>query len=194
MNKPNGYDEAQVVGEREKIELGGHYAIVKQVSEKKSSNGKDMIVVLFDFCSPDKQEGYFMDAFKKDVREDKKWPFQGSKYIMVNDYNEDKKTSKGFKTFCSCIEKSNNMNVSWGGPDWGKQFVGKKIGVVYGNEEQEYEGKTFMRETVKWFCGVDAVADAKIPDPKYLSDKAPAPTTDDGFMAIPDSTEEEIPF
>lgn len=193
MQKPKGYDEAQVTGERERIELGGHYCTIKQVSERASSTGKPMVVVLFDFCAPDKQEGFFMKAFKNDIREDKKWPFQGTKYIMVQDYNDPSKTSRAFKTFCSCVEKSNSYEVRWDIADWGKQFVGKKIGAVYGDEEQEYNGKTFMREVMKWFCNLEAVETANIPETKYLPTET-APVSADSFMSISEDSAEEIPF
>ena len=115
MQKPSGYDEAQTIGQFTPVELGGHYAIIKQVSERKTEKGKDMIVVLFDFCKPDKQAGYFKSQFENDDREDKKWPFAGSKYIMINDFSDPTKTSKAFKTFCTCAEKSNGMSIVWNG-------------------------------------------------------------------------------
>ena len=197
MQKPNGYDEAQASGEFIPVDLGGHYCQIKQVSERKSSTGKDMIVVLFDFCSPDAQKDYFMNQFKNDVLEEKKWPFNGSKYIMVNDYNDPNKTSRQFKTFCSCVEKSNNYQIQWGSDNWAQQFKGKKIGAVYGEEEHEYDGKTSMRRVVKWFCGFDSAKDARIPEPKYLNKTSkpatPAPA-DNSFMDIPDGVEDELPF
>lgn len=197
MNKPNGYDATRESGTFSPVELGGHYAIVKQVSETQSSTGKDMIVVLFDFDKNDKQPEYHSQAFKEDTRPEKKWPFNGSKYIMVHDYNDPEKTSRAFKTFCTCIEKSNNVSVQWGGANWGAQFKGKKIGVVYGEEENSYDGKTFMRRVPKWFCNVDGVATARIPDPKYLpGHTAATPTTDpNSFIQIPDDADgEDIPF
>lgn len=202
MQKPTGYDEARESGEFIPVTVGGHYAVVKQVTETQSSTGKDMIVVLFDFCKPDKQEGYHTAAFEADTRDERKWPFNGSKYIMVQDYNDPNKTSRPFKTFCSCVEKSNNCTIKWGGSDWGKQFKGKKIGVVYGQEENEYEGKITMRSTPRWFCAWDAVERAGIPEPKYLpGHSAPAAanaattTKTDGFMNIPDEVSDEgIPF
>lgn len=197
MKKPEGYDEAQTSQERQQVDLGGHYCVIKQVTEMQSSTGKDMIVVLLDFCSPDKQEGFFMDQFKNDIREEKKWPFAGSKYIMVNDYNDPKKTSRQFKTFCTCVEKSNNFTIQWGGNNWAQQFKGKKIGAVYGEDENEYDGRTFMRRLIKWFCGIDAVKDAKIPEPKYLPQRQQQTTPTvgpDGFMDIQEGVPEEIPF
>lgn len=197
MQKPTGYDEAQAGGFTP-VELGGHTAVIKQVSEKDSSTGKPMIVVLFDFDQADKQAGYFNEMYQGYDREPKKWPFAGSKYIMVQDYQDPRKTSRNFKSFVTTIEKSNNMKVAWGGASWGKQFVGKKIGVVYGEEEQEYDGRVTMRHVPKWFCLYEKAKDASIPAPKLLpKPAAPAGSTDgeiDGFLSIPDGTEEEIPF
>ena len=198
MNKPQGYDEARTSGEFTPAAPGGHYAVIKQVSERESSTGKSMIVVLFDFCKPDAQADYFAGLFSSDNREDKKWPFAGTKYIMVQDYEDPTKTSRNFKTFCTCFEESNNCQVQWGGGSWANQFKNKKIGVVFGEEENEYDGKTFMRSVPKWFCQWAKVADAKIPPVKYLpghSVEQSTPKTDTaGFMQLPEGMDDEIPF
>lgn len=197
MQKPNGYDEARESGTFTPVELGGHYAVIKQVTEMQSGTGKDMIVVLIDFDKKDKQPEYHSKAFQSNDRPDKKWPFNGSKYIVVSDYNDSSKTSRAFKTFCTSFEKSNNCSIQWGGSDWGKQFKGKKIGVVYGEEEHEYDGQTSMRRLPKWFCSWDSVESAKVPEPKYLRRPAAAesvPQSADGFINVPDDAGEEIPF
>jgi len=196
MNKPMGYDDA-TVGGFTPVELGGHYCTIKQVNETKSSTGKDMIVVLFDFIAPDKQVGYFMEQFKNDIREDKKWPFAGTKYILVADYNDPNKTSSRFKSFITCVEKSNNFSVQWGGDNWAAQFKGKKIGAVYGEEEHEYDGKVSRRHLVRYFCSTDSVKDAKIPEAKLLTNVQTTATTNSdmsGFVSVPEGTEEELPF
>lgn len=196
MKKPEGYDDARATGEFTPVELGGHYATIKQVTEQQTSTGKDMIVVIFDFADQDAQKAYFSDMFKRDDREEKKWPFNGRKYIMVNDYNDDHKTSRAFKTFCTCAENSNNFEINWNAKDWGKQFVNKRIGVVYGEEEQEYDGNVSMRSVPKWFCSWDRVPDQKVPATKFLTTKPAAETakSSDGFMNIPEGVDEEIPF
>lgn len=171
MNKPNAFDEVKASQSKETVELGGHYAKIMKVIETKSKNNKDMIVVAYDFAFPDKQENFFMNEYQKDEKEDKKWPFQGKKYIMVNDYADSAKVSKAFTSFCSAVEKSNDgFEIAWGS-DWDQQFVGKKVGVVYGLEENEYNGINFMRPTPKWFCPIDKVDSAAVPDPKYLKAK-----------------------
>ena len=53
MNKPAAYDTTQAAGEFEPIALGGHKMVIKQVSEKKTQNGLNMLVILFDFAEGD---------------------------------------------------------------------------------------------------------------------------------------------
>jgi hypothetical protein len=199
MNKPMGYDDTTASGGFTPVNLGGHYCTIKQVTETQSSTGKDMIVVLLDFAKQDEQAGYFTNQFNGDDRPDKKWPFAGSKWVMINDYNDPNKTSRQFKTFCTCVEKSNGCQIQWGGTNWGAQFKGKKIGAVYGAEEHEYDGRVSMRHVLKWFCNWDAVKDAKVPEAKLLTkiSTAPAPAPaqiPDAFVNVADGVEEEIPF
>ena len=91
MNKPNGYDEVKVGGDFTPIELGGHHLVIKGVREEKSKSGKDMIVVAFDTAKNDKQPGYFSDLFDKDIRPEKKWPNNGTQYILTMDGQDPKK-------------------------------------------------------------------------------------------------------
>ena len=204
MLKPNGYDEART-GEFTPVELGGHYAIIKQVTEMTNKNGNPMVVVLIDFADNDKQAKYHSTAFKNDDREDKKWPFNGSKYINVQDYNDPKKTSTDFKRFCKSFEHSNNCEVQWTDSNWGAQFKNKRIGVVYGEEENEYDGKITMRHSLRWFCSWDKVKDQSIPKPKYLNGTGPAAPSapaNDNTKSVNSyvnnmtsaADEEEIPF
>ena len=106
MKKPNNYENTQVQGEFTPVELGGHKLVIKQVEERTSRNGKPMIVVYFDFAPGDKQAGYFTEAFKNDIRPDKKWSNQATNYIPTED--NDGNCSRSFKTFLTCIEHSNN--------------------------------------------------------------------------------------
>lgn len=197
MQKPTGYDETPVQGSYEAPEVGGHYLIIKKVEERVSQTGKAMIAVMFDFNRMDKQAGLFMKTFEEDIRPDKKWPYAGSKYIMVNDYQDPSKTSKSFKTFITCIEKSNPGFITTWGDNWGAQFKDKAVGAVYGKVESEYNGKRNMRSELRWFCSTDAVANASIPEPKMLTSSNPAPNADaanEGFLQVPDVDTDEVPF
>ena len=197
MQKPNGYDETPVTGSWETPEVGGHYLQIKKVVEKQSSTNKAMIVVYFDFAMNDKQPGLFMKSFEEDIRPDKKWPYAGTKYIMVNDYQDLRKTSKNFKAFVTAVEGSNPNFITTWGDNWGNQFKNKFVGGVFGEVENEYNGKRTTRSELRWFCSIDSVPKAKTPAPKLMKDPVPAaaPSTSyDGFYQVPDDDDDGVPF
>ncbi len=194
MQKPNNYDKTQASGDFTPINLGGHHLIIKKVEETKTKTGKNMIVVAFDMAPGDSQPGYFSKAFADDIRPDKKWPRAGRQYIVTEDNTGN--CSRSFKTFINCVERSNNGFVTQWGDTFAQQFKGKRIGGVFGEVENEYNGKTTMRHELRWFCDDSKVDSANIPQPKYLPNSntttsAPADT----FVNIAGTIEEEeIPF
>lgn len=195
MQKPNSFDDVQAGGDYIPINTGGHHATIISVKERKSSTGKDMVVVAIDFAKNDSQPLYFKKQFENDTRPEKKWPYQAVQYIVTED-NEGK-CSKSFKGFITAFEKSNNVTTNWG-DKFVNQFKNKKIGVVYGEVEEEYNGEVKTRRRIRWFCE-DARADsASIPNKKYLNGSnasSEAASTDNAdFMNIPEGTDEEIPF
>jgi hypothetical protein len=193
MLKPNGYDEAKESGFAS-VDLGGHYAVIKRVEERTSKTGKPMIAVGIDFMAPDRQAGFFANVFENDDRPDKKWPHKAMSYVMVQDYQNPGITSRNFKTFCTSFEKSNNCEIQWGGNNWAGQFTGKKIGVVYGEVENEYNGEFSMREQIRWFCSWDSVKTAKVPKPKYLEDAPSAGSTTQTASTTPAFDDSTVPF
>ena len=198
MQKPSGYEEAKVQGGFIPVELGGHKMSIRKVTETKSKNGDDMIVVEFDFAADDVQPAYFANQYESDTRADKKWSNQATEYIMVNDYQDKTKTSSAFKTFTTCVEHSNTgFETKWGIKDWGNQFVGKKIGGVFGEQLDFYNGKETKKRILRWFCSLDKVADAVIPntvESKAYKNRPQTEVNADGFMNIPDGIDEELPF
>ena len=200
MQKPNGYDEAKASGDFTPVELGGHHLIIKQVSERMNKNNQPMIVVLFDFAPNDKQPGYFMEQFKNDIRPDKKWSNQATQYINV--YDSDGKTSRSFKTFTTCVEHSNNGFTTQWGDNFCQQFKDKKIGGVFGEQMDFYNGEPKKKRVLRWFVSSDRVADAQIPEisetSAYKSSQngypASATSGQDGFMNIPQDIDEPLPF
>lgn len=205
MVKPNGYDEAQTMErQKEEIALGGHHLIIKQVNETVSSTNKPMIVVLFDFDQTDKQAGLLMKEFKDDDRADKKWPHRGTQYIMVNDYQDPSKTSRSYKTFCTCFEQSNGVKINWveDSAAWAAQFKNKKIGGAFGVVHSVYQGKEIERTELRWFISDDKVSTCQVPMDKLLNEnqKKQLATSDtqetdnNGFINIPDNVDTELPF
>lgn len=197
MQKPNGYDEAKASGDFTPVELGGHHLIIKQVSERMNKNNQPMIVVLFDFAQNDKQPGYFMEQFKNDIRPDKKWSNQATQYINV--YDSDGKTSRSFKTFTTCVEHSNTGFTTQWGDNFCQQFKDKKIGGVFGEQMDFYNGEAKKKRVLRWFVSSDRVADAQIPEisetAAYKDNKNNVPASgSNDFMNIPDGIDEPLPF
>ena len=192
MNKPSGYDEVKVGGDFTPIELGGHHLVIKGVREEKSKNGKDMIVVAFDTAKNDKQPAYFSDLFEKDIRPEKKWPNNGTQYILTMDSQDPSKTSRSFKSFITSFEKSNDCEAVWG-DKFCAQFKGKKIGGVFGLVEEEYNGEVKQRHKLRWFCEDTRADEANVPEAKLLNKPVKAPS-DNSFVNVPDGVAEEIPF
>lgn len=200
MNKPAGYEEAQVLGEFTPIELGGHKLVIMQVEEVTARNGNQFIKVSFDTAKDDIQPSYFANAYKQDTRSNKKW----SGITTVFPTDKDGKTSRAFKTFCTAVEKSNaGFKMVWGDM-FCASLKGKKIGGVFG--EEDYLNSMNECKTARklfWFRSIDKVMEAEIPTKRELSDEdkdrvgtAPTVGTDigDGFMNIPDGIDEELPF
>ena len=202
MKKPNNFENTKAQGEFTPVELGGHKLVIKQVSEKKSKNNKDMIVILFDFAADDSQPEYFSKMFADDIRPEKKWPNQATQYILVEDENGN--TSRSFKTFCTCVEHSNPNFSCWKNDDsFNFQGIkGKKIGGVFGEQMDFYNGKVLCKHVLRWFTSLDKLEDVQIPDVQetqaYKNSlngyPATATPTTDGFMNIPDGIDEELPF
>ena len=203
VSKPTNYDNTPASSGYEPPELGGHKLVIKQVSEKQSKTGKPMIVVLFDFADDDKQPGYFSEQFANDIRPDKKWPNQATQYILTED--ADGKCTRNFKTFTTCVEHSNvGFQVQWG-DKFCQCFKGKKIGGVFGEQMDYYNGEEKKKHVLRWFISLDKVADAAVPNMSetkaYKEYKQGGGMSnygtpvDDGFMNIPDNIDDsELPF
>ena len=161
------YDNIKT-GDFTPINLGGHHMIIKRVEEMKSKSGKDMLKVAFDFAPTDAQKNYFADQFASDIRPDKKWPNSGISYVVATD--DTGNTSRSFKTFITSVEESNpGFMVNWcDGAAFVNQFVGKKIGGVFGKVEDEYNGERKLKTNLRWFCADQKADNAKVPDDKLL--------------------------
>ena len=198
MQKPNNYENTQAGGDFTPVELGGHCAVIKNVSERETKNGDPMIVVSIDFDKKDSQPGYFTEMFKKDVRPDKKYPNQATNYITTEYQGA---CTKAFKSFMRAYAESNNIkenDIKWD-DGFAAQFKNKKIGVVFGNVEEEYNGEVKMRRRIRWYCDYAKVDNQKVPADKLLGNKPVSNNnggnnSGDGFMTPSDDTDDVIPF
>lgn len=208
INKPKNWENVQAFTDRPKLPVGAYVCRVKQAVVQDTNYGPQLCL-LFDI-EDGEYTGFYADDFAANQRQDKKWKGVLRQWLPKDDGSEkDEWTKSSFKALTAAIEDS-NRGYTW---DWEeKSLAGKLIGIIFRNEEWEYEGKTGW--TVRPFkaTSVDAVQDGNftVPKDKPLKNKssgnAPA---DFGSYAVPapgygsapgsdftamDDSNEELPF
>lgn len=195
MNKPMGYDEAQVLGEYKPLPAGGYVCVIKQVREQFSRNDRPMIVIALDIYDGE-HKGYYEKSFRADTRADKKWG------CNVYQLSEDDKgqCTRGFKTFITSVEKSNpGFQTVWG-EGFCVAFKGKLVGGLFGREQyQKNDGNLAWSTKCVSFRSADSIrnGDFTVPQDKPLDGQSsvkPAmvqPTAANGYVEVED---DDLPF
>ena len=165
--KPSNYDEIQVNQDYEKLELGGHRGIIKNIIEYTSAISENTsLKVEVDTSADDKQPGYFQKQFDENTNMYKKWSNSGTKYVSLK---QDENCIKMLKSFITSVENS-NPNFTY---DWNKevdQLKGKKVGLVFGLEEyQNDKGETKTSIKLTQFRSIDKVDNVRIPNVRLLN-------------------------
>ena len=165
--KPSNYDEIQVNQEFEKLELGGHKGIIKNIMEYTSTiSGNTSLKVEVDTAADDKQPNYFQKQYDENTNADKRWPTGATKYVSLK---QDENCIKMLKAFITSVENSNSEFHY----DWNKevdQLKGKNVGLVFGLEEyQNDKGETKTATKLTQFRSIDKVENVRIPNVRLLN-------------------------
>lgn len=186
------YDKTKRRKSFEALPKGAYVIQIKDAKEEpnKSGNGSHL-TVCFDIAEGE-YKGYFQTMMENSTSEDKKWPYDARYYITVPADGCQTYVWDNWNTFFADLEDSNNGFVFGGDP---KQLKGKLIGGKFHIEQTEYNGKIYDHTRLKWTCVADDVRNGKagkLPNDKLIES---APKTDaNGFMDIPEGTEEEVPW
>lgn len=184
FKKPKDYDDVKV-GEPKILPAGGYICKILKAEETESKTGKPMLKVAFDI-SEGEFKGYFADLFKgwKDSSDDPatvKWPFTGTKWVLL--YNNEGKTNRDFKSFCTALEDSGTEVWRNGALD-ANGLKGALIGIIFRREESEYMNERRWR-TVPWgFRSVKTIEEGTftVPEDKPLPPQTFTET--DSFSAL----------
>ena len=202
IKKPNNYENVEVMEfDFEKLELGWHKGVIIKAEEYTSDfSGKKSLKVYVDTASDDKQPGYFKKQYENDTRIDRKYPNGAIKYVPLG---EEENQIKMLKSFLTCVENS-NTNYTY---DWNKevdQLKGKKIGIVFGQEEYtSQDGTTKLATKLNQFRSIDKVDNVKIPKVKLLDGtyveyeeytKSSADKAKDLFGSSVEISSDDLPF
>ena len=198
--KPKAYDEININEEFEKLELGGHKGIIIKAEEYTSDfSGKKSLKVYVDTASDDKQPEYFKKQYENDTRIDRKYPNGAIKYVPLG---EEENQVKILKSFITAYENSNNCQFDWN-KDW-EQLKGKKIGIIFGQEEYiSQDGTTKLATKLREFRSIGKIDNIKIPKVKLLDGtyvdyeeytKSSADKAKDLFGSSVEVSSDELPF
>ena len=175
INRPNNWDNVQAFSDRQKLPVGAYVCEIKQAVVQENKYG-NQLCVLFDI-SAGEWGGYYGDDFNRNQREDKKWKGVLRLWLPKEDGSDkDEWTKSILKGFIAAVEES-NRGYTW---NWDERTLAKKeIGILFRNEEWEYEGKTGWATRPFRAISVDSVEDGAytIPKDRLLKNKpAPAQT------------------
>ena len=151
INRPKNWDNVQAFSNRPKLPVGAYVCKVKQAVVQSTDYG-DQLCVLFDIVDGE-YAGYYESDFTSRQQQDKKWKGILRQFLPKDDGSEkDEWTKSSFKGFTTAFETS-NRGYQW---DWDeKSLVGKEVGIIYRNEEWEYEGKTGWAARPFRACSID---------------------------------------
>lgn len=193
IRKPNNWNEVQEYTDRQKLPLGAYVCKVKQCKVADTNFGSQL-AILFDI-SEGEYAGYFQKDYEGNTAQDKKWRGLLRVWLPKDDGSEnDEMTKRSFKGMTTSFEKS-NPGYRW---DWNENsLVGKTIGILFRNEEWEYNGKSGWAVRPFRAISADTVRNDEytLPKDKHLKNKqtvAPShPNPNNGFEEV---TDEELPF
>lgn len=192
IKKPQNWENVQEFTEWTKLPLGAYVCKVKQVAVQNTSAG-NVLAVLFDIV-----EGEYKDYFNKDFaanqNANKKWRGVLRQWLPKDDGSEnDEMTKRSLKGMITSFERS-NPGYQW---NWDEtSLVGKTVGIMFRNEEWEYNGKTGW--SVKPFRAMSADTvrggDYTLPQDKPLANKTQASAPAYNPNAFTPVETDELPF
>lgn len=191
IKMPNDWrDKAFTSGGTTRLPAGGYVCRVTNTEVKLSASGNEGLIVSFDIADGE-YEGYF--AKNPSIA------WLGSKWQSTP--NGDPKRDGYFFGMLTSFEESNpgfHIVIDAQGNLVETCLEGKYIGVVFQDQEEEYNGVTFFRARPAQWRSVEAIkkGDFKVSEPKRLPKQEPQQmampgTVPPGFEQISD---DDIPF
>lgn len=195
IKRPTNWDSVKEFTDRPRLPLGAYVCKVRKAVIQDNDYG-EQLCLLFDI-EEGEFAGFFSDDFKENTNADKKWRGVLRQFIPKDDGSEkDEWTKSSFKGMVTSFEKSNPGYKF----DWVEtSLVGKMVGILFRNEEWEYDGKTGWAVRPFKAISTDSVRnnDFRVPKDKPLKNKpagsAYGTTYGQGFTELADD-DDELPF
>ena len=192
IKKPQNWENVQEFAEWTKLPLGAYVCKVKQVAVQNTAAG-NVLAVLFDIVEGEYKE-YFAKDFSANQNANKKWRGVLRQWLPKDDGSDnDEMTKRSFKGMVTSFERS-NPGYQW---NWDEaSLVGKTVGIMFRNEEWEYNGKNGW--SVKPFRAMSAdtvrSGDYTLPQDKPLANKAQSSAPAFNQSAFTPVETDDLPF
>lgn len=194
ITRPSNWDNVQVFTDRPKLPVGAYVCRIKRAVVKDGSTGAQLCV-LFDI-EDGEYAGFYEADFNTNTAENKKWRGVLRLFLPKNDGSEkDEWTKSTLKGFVASVEES-NRGYYW---DWDENSLsGLELGIIFRNEEWDYNGRTGWAVRPFRACSVDTVQDGdyKLPPDKPLkgSPSSATPGASSGAFTDYNANEDDLPF
>lgn len=189
IRKPDNWESVPAEVRRRKLPVGGYVCLIRDVSTSHSDFG-DRLNISFDISEGD-YAAFYTDEYNRNPSADKKYKGVFRLWLPSNDGSEkDERTKSRFKAFISAVEES-NRGYKW---NWDEQLlVNKEIGIVFRNEEYDFNGRNGFATKPCYACSSDKIriGEYSIPNAKLLPKDHTY--TSSGMTQIED-VDGEIPF
>ena len=189
------YDKSKRKQSFQQLPKGAYVIRIMAAKEEPNrDNSGTHLTITFDIAEGE-YAGLYQNIFNGYSSEDRKWPSDAKYYLSIPGDNAPEYVWTNYNSFFADPEDSNNGYIFSGDP---ATLKGKVIGGKFYIEQTEYRGQIYDHTRLKWTCVADDVRHGRagrLPNDKLLGASSSQPKTDaDGFMTIPEATEDEIPF
>ena len=172
---------------KEQLPVGAYVAKILNAEEVNYDWGS-YLVLSFDIAEGTYKD-YYKNEYTANTNENKKWKGTLRLRFPVDDGTEQDNWSKRtFNNFIYAVEDA-NKGYKWAWDE--KTLKNKLVGIVFRNEEWEYENRRGWRTAA---CGIATVADVHEGKVKPAKDKPLPKKTEDFGAFTSDVEDDELPF
>lgn len=189
MRPIQNWENVQAAGNREQLPPGGYVCEIKQAVEVKNRNNSGTHLELAVEIIEGEYKGFFERDWRAQTREDKFWAGVVRQNVPDEASNKYEQQCMFFKRFTNTVEDS-NPGYHW---DWNEVGLkGKKIGVVFGEQERMSQtGRQYTATVAQEIVTVEDIRQGnyKVPEKRLLAGGNTAQSASVGGFAA-----EDLPF
>lgn len=193
IRKFSDYDKTQGYKDFIPLPKGAYVARIMDASVHESDAG-EYVKITADIAEGEFQ-GYYSRDYENQQPENRKWHCNFLLNIPKDDGSEkDGWSKRNFKTFINALEDSNpGYHFDWDET----KFKGLLIGALF-NEKEYVRADNSIGRSINWarVISVDRVRSGKykLPEDKLLKKPEGGEYDNDGFMSVPASKVDDLPF